>query len=330
MKKDFWKGRNVFITGATGLLGYWVTKYLVEAGAQVTALIHRGVPEVFNETFSKVNIVKGDITDYEKILSALSDNKIETVFHLAAQTISPTANKNPIPTFKTNIEGTWVVLEACRNTQGIGRIVVASSDKAYGEEEVLPFTEKARLNGIRPYTVSKSCADLIATAYQKTYGMPICITRCGNFYGGGDLLIERLVPSAIKAAMKGEELVIRSDGKFVRDFFYVEDGALATILLAESMEKKEIWGEDFNFSYEKPITVIDFVNIFFNKIGSSKKPKVLNEPLNEIREQYLSCEKARKMLLWTPTFSFEEGIEKTIAWYKDFFAKYGVSDKKGE
>lgn len=321
MKKKFWKGRNVFITGSTGLLGYWVTKYLVEAGANVIALVHKGVPEIFKSTFSKVNIVRGDINDYKKILTVLKKNRIETVFHLAAQTVSPIANKNPIPTFETNIQGTWVLLEACRNTKSIGRIVVASSDKAYGEDEQLPFTEKSRLNGIRPYTVSKSCADLITTAYYKTYGMPICITRCGNFFGGGDLLMERLLPSVIKAALFEKELIIRSDGKFVRDFFYVEDGALATIMLAESMEKKEIWGEDFNFSYEKPITVIDFVNIFFREIGSSMKPKVLNQPLNEIREQYLSCEKARKLLSWEPVFSFEEGIGRTIAWYRDFFKR---------
>lgn len=319
MNKKFWKRRKVFITGSTGLLGYWVTKYLVEAGVNVTALVHKGVPEVFKSTFSKVNIVKGDITDYDKILATLNKNCIETVFHLAAQTISPIANKNPIPTFETNIRGTWILLETCRNTRGIGRIIIASSDKAYGEKEVLPFTEKSKLNGIRPYTVSKSCADLIATAYQKTYGMPICITRCGNFFGGGDLLMERLLPSAIKAALFGKELIIRSDGKFVRDFFYVEDGALATIMLAEAMEKKEIWGEDFNFSYEKPIAVIDFVNIFFRAIGSSRRPKVLNQPLNEIREQYLSCEKARKVLGWQPVFSFDEAIAKTVIWYKEYF-----------
>lgn len=319
MNDSFWKNRNVFITGATGLLGFWITSCLVEHGANVVVLVRKSIPEPFKDTFSKTKVIKGNVTDYEKILSALKDNRIETVFHLAAQTISPVANKNPLDTFETNIKGTWIVLEACRNTKTIGRIVVASSDKAYGEDEDLPYTEDSSLTAKRPYTVSKSCADLIAQSYFATYNLPICITRCGNFFGGGDLLFDRLVPSVIKAALFNKELVIRSDGKYTRDFFYVEDGALATIELAEAMNNKNILGNAFNFSTENPLTVLEFIEIILKKMKSKITPKVLGEPLNEVRNQYLSSKKAREVLKWKPQFSFGEGVERTINWYKNYF-----------
>jgi len=292
--KKFWDNRNVFITGSTGLLGSWITKYLVEMNANVIVLIRKDVPKPFAKTFSKVKIVRGDVSNYDVVLSALKQNKIETVFHLAAQTISPVANKNPLATFETNIKGTWIVLEACRNTPGIGRIIIPSSDKAYGEDEPLPYTEESRLTAKRPYTVSKSCADLIAQTYIATYDLPICITRCGNFFGGGDLLFSRLVPSVIKAGFLNEELVIRSDGKFTRDFLYVEDGALATLALAELMDKKNIRGQSFNFSYESPLTVLEFVELILKKIKSPVSPKVLGLKLNEVRDQYLSSEKQKE------------------------------------
>jgi CDP-glucose 4,6-dehydratase len=319
MNKKFWKKRNIFITGSTGLLGSWITKYLVEAGANVTALIRKDVPKPFLKTFSKVKAVKGSITDYEAILAILKKNKIEAVFHLAAQTISPIANKNPLPTFETNIKGVWVILEACRNTPSVGRIIIPSSDKAYGEEEKLPYTEESKLTAKRPYTVSKSCADLIAQAYIATYDLPVGITRCGNFFGGGDLLLDRLVPSVIKAGLLKEKLIIRSDGKFIRDFLYVEDGARATIKLAEMMDDRRMRGQAFNFSYEKPITVLGLVNIILRKLKSPIKPKILGLKLNEVRDQYLSSRKAIKLLKWKPTYTFDQGLNKTIKWYKDYF-----------
>lgn len=320
MKKKFWKNHRVFITGNTGLLGYWVTKYLVESGASVTALVHSRVPRPFIDTFSKADVIKGSIIDYKKILSILKKKRIETVFHLAAQTISPTANKNPIFTFETNIEGTWVILEACRQVKSIERIIIASSDKAYAEDEKLPYTEKSRLAGIRPYSVSKTCADYIASAYYHSYNLPLCITRCGNFFGGGDLLFSRLAPSVIRSGLLNKELIIRSDGKFERDFFYVEDGMLATVQLAEKMsQNKKIIGEAFNFSYGEPIRVLDFVQKILDRMGSKTRPRVLNQATNEIRSQYMSADKAKKILGWKPQYTLDMGIDKTVDWYKELF-----------
>lgn len=319
MNRKFWKKRKVFITGSTGLLGSWVTKYLVDYDANVVALIRNNIPEPFIKTFSHVTLVKGDVTDYKKILSTLGKYNIETVFPLAAQTISPIANKDPLPTFETNIQGAWVILEACRNSKSVKRIIFPSTDKAYGEEEPLPYTENSRLTAKRPYTVSKSCADLIAQTYRVSYNLPICITRCGNFFGGGDLRFDRLVPSVIYAAFFNKPLTIRSDGKYIRDFIYVEDGARASIQLAEAMDNPKIIGNAFNFSYEKPLQVLELVELILKKLKSPIKPKILGLPLNEVRDQYLSSKKAKTLLDWKPSFTLEEGIELTIKWYRDYF-----------
>jgi CDP-glucose 4,6-dehydratase len=325
MKKTFWKNRKVFITGSTGLLGYWLTKQLVQSGAQVTILIRRDIPLAFQKEFAQVKQVKGTITNYNILLQTLKKHKIQTVFHLAAQTISPVANKDPRSTFETNITGTWNMLEACRNTSTIENIVVASSDKAYGESEPLPYTEESRVIGIRPYSVSKACADFLAQTYFESYNLPVCITRCGNLFGGGDLLFSRLTPSVVSAGLKKEELLIRSDGKFIRDFFYVEDGMLATVHLAEMMcAKKELIGQAFNFSYETPITVLDFVKMILQKMNNPVKPKILNQASNEIRNQYMSAQKAHTLLGWKPHFTIETGIERTLDWYIDYFKHYSV------
>lgn len=322
MNKKFWKGRNVFITGSTGLLGSWITKYLVYFEANVTALIHKDVPEPFAKTFSHMTLVKGGVKDYRKILSVLNKYNIETVFPLAAQTMSPIANNNPIPTFETNVQGAWVILEACRNTKSVKRIIFPSSDKAYGEKEPLPYTEDSRLTAKRPYTVSKSCADLIAQAYFASYNLPICITRCGNFFGGRDLHFDRLVPSVIYAALFNKPLIIRSDGKYIRDFIYVEDGARASLELAEAMDNPKIIGNSFNFSYEKPLEVLEFVELILKKLKSPIKPRILGLALNEVRDQYLSSQKAKKILGWKPSFTLDEGIALTIKWYKNYFKMY--------
>lgn len=321
MNSKFWKNRNVFITGSTGLLGSWITKYLVECEANVVVLIRKDIPAPFAKTFSNVTKLKGEVTDYNKIFSILKKYNIETVFPLAAQTISPIANKDPLPTFETNIKGAWVTLEACRNSSSVKRIVFPSSDKAYGEEEPLPYTEDSKLSAKRPYTVSKSCADLIAQTYYASYNLPLCITRCGNFFGGQDLRLDRLVPNTIIAALFNKPLIIRSDGKYIRDFMYVEDGAQASLELAEAMDNPKILGNSFNFSYEKPIEVLELVELILKKMGSPIKPNVLGEKLNEVRDQYLSSKKARDLLHWNPKFSLDEGLELTIRWYKDYFKK---------
>ncbi len=250
----FWRDRPTFITGATGLVGGWLVKSLVSAGADVVCLVRDWIPDcelVRSGHLDRVKIVRGDICDQETLERALGEHEIDTVIHLAAQTIVGIANRNPVSTFEANIAGTWRLLEACRRSPRVKQIVIASSDKAYGDQEHLPYDETTSLQGQHPYDVSKSCADLISYTYAKSYDLPVTITRCGNFYGGGDLNWNRIVPGTIRSVLRGQAPVIRSDGSFIRDYFYVEDGAAAYMLLAESLaQNPALRGEAFNFSNE--------------------------------------------------------------------------------
>ncbi|MGD2350868.1 GDP-mannose 4,6-dehydratase [Bacillus subtilis] len=321
---SFWKNKNVFVTGCTGLLGSYLVKELIEQGAIVTGLVRDHVPQsnlYQGEHIKKMNIVRGSLEDLAVIERALGEYEIDTVFHLAAQAIVGVANRNPISTFEANILGTWNILEACRKHPLIKRVIVASSDKAYGDQENLPYDENMPLQGKHPYDVSKSCADLISHTYFHTYGLPVCITRCGNLYGGGDLNFNRIIPQTIQLVLNGEAPEIRSDGTFVRDYFYIEDAVQAYLLLAEKMEENNLAGEAFNFSNEIQLTVLELVEKILKKMNSNLKPKVLNQGSNEIKHQYLSAEKARKLLNWTPAYTIDEGLEKTIEWYTEFFKK---------
>jgi len=321
---DFWRDRPVLVTGATGLLGSWLTRRLLEARAQVVCLVRDWVPQselLRSHLLDRVTVVRGDLRDRDLIERALGEYEIDMVMHLAAQAIVGIANRNPISTFESNIQGTWNVLESCRRSPAVRAIVVASSDKAYGDQPDLPYTESARLEGRHPYDVSKSCADLIAHSYAKSFGLPVAITRCGNFYGGGDLNWNRIVPGTIRSAVRGERPVIRSDGQYIRDYFYVEDGAAAYMLLARELHgRPELRGAAFNFSNELQITVLDLVNRILRSMGSDLEPDVRNQASNEIRHQYLSAARARQELKWHPLFTLEEGLERTIAWYREFLA----------
>lgn len=299
-------------------------KELIEQDANVTGLVRDHVPQsnlYQGEHIKKMNIVRGSLEDLAVIERALGEYEIDTVFHLAAQAIVGVANRNPISTFEANILGTWNILEACRKHPLIKRVIVASSDKAYGDQENLPYDENMPLQGKHPYDVSKSCADLISHTYFHTYGLPVCITRCGNLYGGGDLNFNRIIPQTIQLVLNGEAPEIRSDGTFVRDYFYIEDAVQAYLLLAEKMEENNLAGEAFNFSNEIQLTVLELVEKILKKMNSNLKPKVLNQGSNEIKHQYLSAEKARKLLNWTPAYTIDEGLEKTIEWYTEFFKK---------
>ncbi len=318
-----WRDRRVLVTGATGLVGSWLTRRLVEAGADVVCLVRDWVPQselARNGTFSQVKVVRGDICERDLLERTLGEYEVSTVFHLAAQTIVGIANRNPISTFESNITGTWNILEACRRSPLVKAVVVASSDKAYGDQEQLPYSEKTPLEGRHPYDVSKSCADLITQAYGKTYGLPVAITRCGNFYGGGDLNWNRIVPGTIRSVLGGERPVIRSDGQFVRDYFYVEDGAAAYMLLAERLIEGDtrVRGQGYNFSNEIQITVTELVTMILDKMNSRLTPEIRNEASNEIRHQYLSAERARTELKWHPLFTLDEGLTQTVAWYENF------------
>lgn len=325
INKFFWLDRPTFVTGGTGLVGNWLVRRLIEAGADVTCLVRDWVPQselVCTRLIEQVKVVRGDICDREVLERTLGEYEIDTVIHLAAQTIVSIANRNPISTFQTNIAGTWNLLEACRRSPKVRQIVFASSDKAYGDQEILPYNEKTPLQGKHPYDVSKSAADLIATSYAFTYNLPVAITRCGNFYGGGDLNWNRIVPGTIRSIIRGQSPVIRSDGNYIRDYFYVEDGAAAYMLLAEQLAiRPELKGEAFNFSNEIQVTVIQIVQKILDLMGVDLEPQILNEASNEIRHQYLSAEKACKVLNWHPLFTLDLGLEKTIAWYKDFLKK---------
>jgi CDP-glucose 4,6-dehydratase len=259
------------------------------------------------------------VCDLELAERLLGEYEINTVFHLAAQTLVPIANRNPISTFESNIRGTWNLLEACRRAPTIRAVVMASSDKAYGPQKVLPYSEQMPLEGVYPYDVSKSCADLIAQSYAATYNVPVAITRCGNFYGGGDLNWNRIVPGTIRSVIRGERPVIRSDGNFVRDYFYVEDGALAYMLLAERVTAcPNFRGMAFNFSNELQVSVLELVGQILERMGSKLEPDVRNEASHEIRHQYLSAERARNMLNWSPAFTLDEGLDRTVNWYQEF------------
>jgi len=320
----FWQDRPTFVTGGTGLVGGWLVQRLLAAGAQVVCLVRDNVPrtELHRSGAGKrVTIVRGDLLDRDGLERVLTEYEIDTVIHLAAQAIVGAANRNPTATFDANIRGTWNMLEACRMQPRVRQIVVASSDKAYGDHEVLPYEEDVALQGRHPYDVSKSCADLIAHTYAHTYGVPVAITRCGNFYGGGDLNWNRIVPGTIRSVIRNERPVIRSDGEFIRDYLYVEDGAAAYMQLAERLAAdRTLVGEAFNFSNETQISVLDVVGRILRLMNSTLAPDVRNEASNEIRKQYLSARKATMRLGWRPLFDLDIGLEKTIAWYRDYLA----------
>jgi CDP-glucose 4,6-dehydratase len=317
-----WLNRRVFVTGATGLLGSWLVEALVERGAEVVALVRDRVPPSRFEREGAARrveaIVPGGLDDRDLLERALGEYEVETIFHCAAQTIVGIANRNPISTFESNIRGTWNLLEAARRSPRVREVVVASSDKAYGDQPKLPYDESTPLAGTHPYDVSKSCADLIARSYFVTYKLAVSVTRCGNLFGGGDLNWNRLIPGTIRSALLGERPIIRSDGTYLRDYFYVRDAAGAYLALAEAMRARpEIHGEAFNFSNERPLSVLEATRLTLAACGRADlEPDVRGEATNEIVHQYLSSKKAREMLGWRPAFTLEQGLAETVAWYR--------------
>lgn len=328
ISERFWNGRSVFVTGATGLLGGWVVRKLLEAGADVTALVRDSVPRsmlVRDGAIDRINSVQGSLENAALVQRAVNEYAVDTVFHLAAQPIVGVAKVDPVGTFRANIEGTWNVLEAARRAN-VRQVVIASSDKAYGESPDLPYTEDHPLQGRYPYDCSKSCADLIGQMYLATYKTPVSIVRCANLFGGGDLNFNRAIPGAIKATLEGAPFVIRSDGKFVRDFLYVEDAADAYLHLAEKLAGGAPQGP-YNFSLEVKLTVLHIVDEVLAILGRQDlQPVILNQASAEIREQYMTCEKARQLLDWTPAFSMQEGLRRTVDWYRSYFGSVTAAD----
>ncbi len=322
----FWKNRPILVTGGAGFIGSWLVKKLLESKAKVIVLdLKTSTPVLDSLSLAQkknLKLIRGDVCNEMLVRQILKKYKIKTIFHLAAQAIVSIAIKNPKKTLKTNICGTWNILEACRLFKKVEQIIIASSDKAYGNHKHLPYTESAPLKGTAPYDVSKSCADLISQTYYKTYHLPVCITRCGNTFGGGDLHFSRLIPDAIRSTFYNQTFTIRSDGKYVRDYIYVEDIVSGYILLAELMCSKKLIGQSFNFGINNPHQAMEVVKLILHLMKKDYlHPKILNQAKYEIKNQYLSSEKAKKTLHWRPKYSLEAGLRKTILWYKIFFKK---------
>jgi len=322
MKKSFWKNRRVLITGGSGFIGSWLCKSLVSMQANVV-VVDIKLPKEFSYTVSRINsgkplFIRGDVRNFTSLQNIIRKYRVNTIFHLAAEAIVSRALMNPYKTLETNIKGTWNVLEASRLSTTVKRIVVASSDKAYGAAKVLPYTELTCLQGEAPYEVSKSCADLICQAYFQSYNLPVCVTRCGNVYGGADYNFSRIIPGTILSVLKNRKPIIRSDGNFVRDYIFIKDIVNAYILVAERMNNKKIIGEVFNFGYNKPKTVLEVVqNILRNMRRSDLSPIILNQVSREIKNQYLNASKAHRLLKWKPKYKFNRGLKQTIQWYKE-------------
>lgn len=321
MEKDFWRGKDVLITGYEGFVGSHLTKALLEQKARVCGLdilTYRKDTILYND-FDKLNIIKGSVENYKLVSDIIKDNKIEFIFHLAAKSLVGEALRNPRGAFSTNIRGTWNILEAARQARTVKAIIIASSDKAYGIKNKLPYRENSSLTGCHPYDVSKSCADLLAHTYFHTYGLPVCVSRCGNIFGPGDFNFSRIVPATIKSIIMNKPLIIRSDGKFTRDYIYVEDIISSYLLLAQKMNNLRIYGEAFNFSNEKPISVLKLVKTIYKLCGKQPDYKILNQAKYEIRHQYLSSKKAKIILGWQARYTLDEGLKRTIEWYRDYF-----------
>ena len=321
----FWRGCRVFVTGATGIVGAWLVKDLLALGAHVVALVRDSDPqsEFFRSgDYRRTFIVNGRLEDYHTLERALNEHEVETVFHLAAQPIVGVAQRNPLQTFEANIRGSYNLLEACRvHGDLVKRVLIASSDKAYGTQPHLPYTEDMPLQGQYPYEVSKSCTDLLAQSYYVSYGLPVAIARCGNIYGGGDLNWSRIVPATIRSFLMGERPVIRSDGRYVRDYIYVKDVTQAYMRVAEELENPSTQGHAFNFSPERALTVLELVEKIQQLMDCGHiAPDVQNTAKGEIFSQYLSAEKAKQVLGWQPLFSLDAGLQETIAWYREFLA----------
>src|SRR5579871_119448 len=300
----FWKDRCVFVTGATGVVGAWLVKNLVAGGARVVALVRDADPqsELYRSgAVARVSVVNGALEHFGTVERALNEHEVDTVFHLGAQTLVPTAYRYPLPTLEANIRGTYHVLEACRlHGQLVRRVVVASSDKAYGEHADLPYTEDMELRGRHPYEVSKTCADLIAQAYHHTYRLPVAIVRCGNVYGGGDLNWSRLVPGVIRAFLRGERPVIRSDGTYVRDYTYVKDAVRAYLRVAECLEDEGVRGQAFNFSGEAPVTVLRLTETLQELMGCRHLAPDIRATSSSPRPRPARCWGGGRCTRWRP------------------------------
>ena len=319
-----WKNTNVLVTGADGFIGSHIASALADKEAEVTTII-RDIKKTSNIDVlglrKKINIMHGDLVNFHDCERTINEYDIQFVFHIAAQAIVGPANRSPLSTFDSNIRGTWNILEACRLSKTVKGLVVASSDKAYGQQRKLPYTEESPLNGYFPYDASKACAEIIARCYYMTYHLPLAVTRNANTYGPGDMNMSRIIPDMITSLLKNSQPIIRSDGTPERDYMYIKDAVSAYITLAENLHRKNVVGQAFNFGTGKPISVLGLYNKIIKLTGKNMKPKILGEAKNEIDRQYLSIEKAKRILKWNPKYSLDDGLKETIKWYKNYCQK---------
>jgi CDP-glucose 4,6-dehydratase len=317
----YWSDKRVLVTGATGMVGAWAVRRLLTEGAHVVVLVRDADPQselLRSGTIQGTSVVSGRLEDYETVERSVNEHDVDTVLHLGAQTIVGTAFRSPMQTLQANVAGTWNVLEAARvHSDLVRRVVVASSDKAYGTVPELPYREDMPLRGVAPYEVSKSCTDLVTASYAHTYGIPAAIARCGNIYGGGDLNWSRIVPGTVRSLLRGEQPVLRSDGTFLRDYLYVEDVVDAYLVTAEALDGTSAPGEAYNFSDEKPLSVMDMYRAVCTAVvGKEVEPVVLGQAKDEIKDQYLDASKARRQLDWSVRWGLERGLRETVGWYR--------------
>jgi CDP-glucose 4,6-dehydratase len=322
----YWSGKRVLVTGASGMVGSWLTQWLAKSGAHTVAFTADTDPQselVRSGTINKVSVVNGRLENYDDIERAINNHEVDSIFHLGAQPIVGAADRAPRHTFESNIQGTWNLLDACRVLSPlVKRIVVASSDKAYGTQPILPYTEDMSMNGDHPYEVSKSCTDLISTTYARTYGTPVTIARCGNIYGGGDLNWNRIVPGTFRSLLRGEQPVLRSDGTFVRDYLHVDDIVSAYLTLGEQTDNPAFAGQGFNFSDESPLTVMAIYKAICEAAGrQNTEPQILDAASSEIKDQYLDSTKAHNVLGWRASVTLKDGLKKSFDWYRNFLVR---------
>lgn len=324
MSRKFWKDKRVLITGYEGFLGSHLTRRLLSQDARVTGLdikVRRRQTIFTPDDYKRIHIVRGDVADFPLVKKIIKRNNIEVIFHLAAEALVDDCRRNPRRAFATNIEGTWNILEASRQAKTVRAVVAASSDKAYGSHKKLPYTEKMPLEGDHPYDVSKSCADLLAKAYAHTYGLPVVVTRCGNIFGPGDFSFSRIVPDVMRSIIRGKTLIIRSDGKFTRDYIHVDDIVAGYIVIAEKLRRLKLSGKAFNLSNENPLSVLELVRNIYAIAERKPAFKVMDLARYEIRHQYLSSSKARKVLGWKPKRTLKEGLRQTLEWYRNYLRR---------
>jgi CDP-glucose 4,6-dehydratase len=325
-----WQSRRVLVTGAAGFVGSHLATALVDLGATVVAIIrdHPSGQELERLTHGgRVSLVFGSVSDYPVVERAMNEYEVSDVFHLAAQALVGPANRSPMSTFEANIQGTWCVLEAARLSPLVSRVVVASSDKAYGTQPVLPYTEDMPLRGLNPYDASKSAADLLAQTYAHAYQAPVVISRCANIYGPGDRNYSRLVPGTIRAALAGERPVIRSDGTPLRDYIHVDDAVRAYLVLGARALDEDVRGQAFNFGANRPVNVLDLARMILEAGGRGDiEPEVVGTATNEIDRQFLDSTRAREVLGWRAEVGLEEGLRQTVEGYRRHFEEHGFGD----